>query len=49
MQEFWRKTDLTEELALKYLQMHEYRIQKALEETVDKPNILRKMIAETNR
>ena len=49
MQELWQKADLTEEIALKFLQMHGYRVQKALEETVDKPQILRKMIIETNR
>ena len=43
------KSGLTEELALKYLQMHGYSIERALKETIYTPKRLKVLIHEASR
>ena len=44
MQRNWRKAGLSEEIALQYLQLHDYRINKALCESEEQPQVLRQLI-----
>ena len=46
IQKIWQLSGLTEDIALKYLQCHDYRIDKALAETVEDATKLRRLIAE---
>ena len=43
------KSGLTEELALKYLQIHDYSVEKALKRTLNEPTHLKSLIREQNR
>ena len=49
LQNQWKKAGLNEETALHYLHLHDYQINKALEETVENPLILRKFIIDLDR
>ena len=44
MQRNWRKAGLSEETALLYLAQHDYRIDRALCESEENPNVLRQMV-----
>lgn len=43
------KSGLTEEIALKYLQLHSYDINKAIGETIEYPTKLKALIKEMNK
>ena len=43
------KSGLTEEIALKYLQMHNYSVERALKQTLTHPTYLKALIREASR
>jgi hypothetical protein len=49
MQRNWRKAGLSEEIALLYLQQHDYRIEKALCESEENPSVLRQLVTKQQK